>query len=154
MKNLVHPMAVFLAVLFLMVGCGKRGELSDHDHFHAPPHGGVAVELGLHEYQLEFVLDANAGRMTAYVLSGHMDTFVRIAVDSFDVRVLRPEGERVLMFKAVANPATGETIGDTSQFEAAADWLKDIQAFHAELDRINIKDNSYERVGFRFVAPK
>ena len=34
------------------------------------------------------------------------------------------EDTRKLTLNAVASPATGETVGNTSQFDGGADWLK------------------------------
>ena len=42
------------------------------------------------------------------------------------------------------NPATGETVGDTSQFEAQADWLKGSVPLEVSVASIEIKGRRFE----------
>ena len=139
--------------LFALAACNPNRDAGAGDsegHHHEPPHGGTAVVLGDEEYHLEFVLDAAAGRMQVYVLSAHMEGFVRISAESLGVIVKLPNREEVLAFKPVANTATGETVGDTSMFETQADWLKANKTFDAVLKEITIKGKTYENVEFNF----
>ena len=110
-----------LALLALAAGCGRQETGHDHaaraGHAHTAPHGGTLVEVGAHAFNLEFVRDPS-GKLSAYVLDGHAENFVRLKAPSFDLVLTAPEA-RTVTFRAVANPATGETIGDTSQFDAA-----------------------------------
>ena len=62
--------------------------------------------------------------LDAYVFDGEFENFVRIKAESFQVTAHWPGGGEILLFKAVPNAATGETVGDTSMFEGQADWLK------------------------------
>jgi hypothetical protein len=50
----------------------------------------------------------------------------------------------------VPNNATGEKIGDTSMFEAQADWLKAVKAFDAVLPQIEVRGTTYTNVEFNF----
>jgi hypothetical protein len=139
-----------VAVLALSLGgCGHEDH-SGHAHQHQAPHGGTLIPLGDHEFNLELVLDATNGRLTAYVLSGHADEFVRVPVESFQITARLADREELLTFKAAASSKTGETVGDTSQFEAQADWLKSIGAFEGVLKKLEIKTIKYETVPFRF----
>jgi hypothetical protein len=118
-------------------------------HKDVPPHGGTAVALG-DDYHLEFVMDREAGTLSAYVLDGEMEDFIRVAAPSFAVTA-RVGGEtRTLTFAAVADAATGETVGSTSLFVARADWLRTTQGFDAVLVRLEIRGNVYEHVAFNF----
>jgi hypothetical protein len=142
-----------LVALVALTSCspdGDPGAGSGAGHHHEPPHGGTGVALGDEDSHLEFVLDAAAGRMQAYVLSPHMESFVRISADSFAVTAKLPDREETLTFKPVANSATGETVGDTSMFEAHADWLKTNKTFDAVLKEITIKGKTYRNVAFNF----
>ena len=75
-------------VAFLATACSKSDHAAhDHDkktahsaHDHTAPHGGTLIEIGEHAYNLELVRDNTAGKLTAYVLDGHAEDFVRIAV--------------------------------------------------------------------------
>jgi hypothetical protein len=108
------------------------------------------VELGEEEYHVELVLDAAAGKIQAYVMDGELENFVRIAVPSFDVTAKLPDKEEVLSFKAVPNSATGEKVGDTSEFETTAEWLKQVKTFDAVLKSLTVKSKTYTNVTFNF----
>jgi hypothetical protein len=142
-------------VLLLAAGCGghKSGPADDtrtHLHVATPPHGGTPVALGDEDYQIEFVLDAPAGKLEAYVLDGEMENFVRIAPASFDMTANLAGGREVLHFAAVANAATGETVGSTSQFEAQADWLKTTNRFDGVIQEINVEGTVFHSILFSF----
>ena len=119
-------------------------------HEHKPPHHGTPVVLGKEEYHVELVLEAPAGRLRAYILDGELDNFVRVPAESFAVAAMLDGKEEVLMFKAVANDATGEKVGDTSLFEAQADWLKTNAAFDGVLRRLTVRGTTYENITFNF----
>ena len=147
--------SVLLLAVFLILGLAACSRSSDADagvgsgrHHHDPPHGGTGVVLGDEEYHLEFVFDSAPGKIQAYILSAHMETFVRVSAGSFVVIAKLPGGEEPLAFKGIASNATGETIGDTSLFEAEADWLKTNKNFDALLKELTIKGRRYENVAF------
>ena len=156
MTRLRHLLSIVtIAVAF--TGCSKESHDdvagADHaHHHHAAPHGGTAVDLGDEVYQLEFVLDAATGTITAYVLDGHMEKFIRIDVPSFEVIAIVDAERRPLIFQASANSATGETVGDTSEFAAQADWLKTSTVFDAELTQLTIRGRTFSNVAFNFPA--
>jgi len=148
--------AVFIlaGMIALLAGCGQQTPTvpppAAHKHEHHPPHGGTPVVLGNEEHHLEFVLDNQTGIMDAYVLDGEMENFVRIAAESFEVTAKLPDRQEVLTFKAVASNATGETVGDTSMFEARADWLKRTNSFDGVLKQLTVQGTSYTNVAFNF----
>ncbi len=144
---------VLAAALAVLAGCGKRDPHAGHSHgkhAHAAPHGGTLIELGDHAYNLELVLDAPAGKLTAYLLDGHAENFVRVKAPAFEVVASGGAEKRVLLFRAVANPATGETVGNTSQFEAQADWLKTQASFDATLTALEIRGTNFTSFPFNF----
>jgi hypothetical protein len=146
-------MACALMSSFL-AGCGEQQDHSSthapvHLHVATPPHGGTPVTLG-DDYQIEWVLEAPAGKLQAYVLDGEMENFVRIAPPSFDLAVKLPDKSEVLHFAATANSATGEKVGSTSLFEAQADWLKTNKTFDAVLHEINVEGTEFTNVAFNF----
>lgn len=140
-------------VAFLATACSKSDH-HDHDkksahaeHVHTAPHGGTLVEIGEHAYNLEIVRDYAAGKLTAYVLDAHAENFVRISAPTLAL-VAMPGGKLTpLTLKAVANPATNEKVGDTSQFEAQADWLKTAGDFSG-IFTIEIKGTKFEQVSY------
>src|SRR5688572_15561075 len=130
MRTLV--LVLGLLGMVALAGCGKKSESAagkSGGHAHVAPYGGTLIELGDHAYSLELVRDAAAGKLTAYVLDGHAENFVRIKAPALEL-IAMPGGKYTpLSLKAVANTATGETVGDTSQFEMQADWLKTVGEF-------------------------
>ncbi len=119
-------------------------------HQHVAPHGGTAVELGHEEFHLELVLDPAAGRLTGYVLDGELEKFIRIPAPSVRVVARVRDVDQSLDLLAVANPATGEKVGDTAQFEVTADWLKTTPRFDARLTEVTIRGKTYRDVPFNF----
>jgi hypothetical protein len=148
LRAAVTPIAL-LAFAFA-TGCGQREPtptaVAAGGHVHQAPHGGTLVELGQHTFNLEFVLDRAAGKLTAYVLDGHASNFVRIAAPSFDIVAFVGGERRPLTLRAVANTVTGETVGNTSQFEAQADWLKKTAEFPGSLPSIEVGGYKFEGV--------
>ena len=150
-KLCAHVLPVLIAAL--LAGCGradapKPGTSGKHEH--KPPHGGTPVVLGNEEYHLELVLDGAAGRLQAYVLDGELENFIRVPEGSFEIHAKLPSKSETLVFRAVASSATGETVADTSLFEAQADWLKATTAFDAVLKELIVRGRKYENVAFNF----
>lgn len=142
-------LSVALGIFALTAGCsrgGNQGTPSAGGHVHTAPHGGVLIELGDHAYNLELVRDAAAGKLTAYILDGHAENFIRIAMPAIEMVAITGGERRPLSLKAVANPATGETLGNTSQFEAQADWLKTVGDFPGTIESIEIRGTKFNSV--------
>ncbi len=143
--------AALAAVLVGAAGCGKHDDHAGHSHgkhVHTAPHGGFLVEIGDHAYNLELVRDAAAGKLTAYVLDGHAENFIRIAAPSINVVAYVGGARQTLSLAATANAMTGETVGNTSQFEAAADWLKSAGDFNGEVGPIEIRGTKFAPAAF------
>jgi hypothetical protein len=154
MKTTRRHLVVLLALA--LAACGKKHDHDhdhaghDHGHAHVAPHGGTAVVLGDEAFHLEFVRDAAAGTLTAYVLDAHMENFVRLPAPGFEVIATAGNARHVLALAAVGSPATGETIGDTAQFEAQADWLKTTAEFDAVVTSITVRGVTFSQVKFNF----
>lgn len=146
-----------LLTLALLPACSRDRQAHDHDHTsgshghtHVAPHGGTAVLLGDHAYHLELVQDAQAGLLTAYVLDGHLERFIRVAQTSLVLEATSGGKTEVLTLEAVANPATSETVGDTSQFQARAEWLKHTPEWSGKVRAVSVRGSTFENVAFRF----
>lgn len=155
--NLLRARAIvplLLASLAVTAGCGKNPPASPNasvaKHEHHPPHGGTPVVLGHEAYHLELVLDPVAGKLSAYVLDGEMENFVRVAAPSFEIVATAAARSQPLVLLAVPNPATGETVGDTSLFEVTADCLKATPTFDAVLTKLDIRGAAFTGVPFNF----
>lgn len=147
-------LASALVVLCFAVGCSKNDPHAGHDHGHThehkAPHDGTPVVLGNEAFHLEFVRDAAAGKLSVYVLDGHMENFMRIVAPSLEIVATVNGAPQKLTLNAVADPATGERVGDTSLFAAQADWLKTTDNFDAVLTEIVIRGAMFAGVKFNF----
>lgn len=156
MRNSGQILAFALAGAMAVVisGCGEADEHAGHDHAkghaHAAPHGGTLVELGEHQGNVEFVRDEAGGKLTAYILDAHAENFVRVPLDTFTLKATVAGKEETLTFKPVGNTVTGEKPGDTSQFEATADWIKTTATFDAVLPTLPVKGTTFTDVKFNF----
>lgn len=121
-----------------------------HQHEHHALHGGTVVVLGKEIYHLELVRDAATGTLTAYVLDGEMEKFIRIPAPSIEIETMVAGASRKLVLVATANAMTSETVGDTSQFTAQADWLKDTALFAAVIPRLEIRGAKFDGIAFNF----
>jgi len=152
----LFPMILLLAgPLPFMPGCSKKLAASANvatsvRHEHRPPHGGTPVVLGEEAYHLELVLDAGSGALQAYVWDGEMENFVRCDATTLEIDVKSGDRSKALMLIAVANPATGETVGDTALFETHDDWLKTVITFDGVLKNITIRGTTFADVKFNF----
>lgn len=119
-------------------------------HAHQAPHGGTPVVLGAETYHLELVLDRAAGKLSAYVMDGELENYIRSTAPSFTVIVTVGGTRQSLVFNAVADSATGEKIGDTALFEATAEWLRTATSFDAVLVSLEIRGTVFSDVPFNF----
>ncbi len=149
MKKSLLSVVALLALLAL-VGCAKHDSPSaGGGHVHQAPHGGKLVELGQHAYNVELVRDTATGTLTAYLLDGHAENFIRIAAPAIEVTAFSGGQNRTLALQAVANTVTGETVGNTSQFEAQADWLKSGGELNGEISATEIRGTRFGPAAFQ-----
>jgi len=129
-------------------GKEKKG---GHHHEHKAPHGGCLVAVGEHFAHIEFVLDAATGKLTAFVLDGEAEKAVRIKQKEIKLKIEGLGDKKIeLELQAVANVLSGETAGDTSQFEATHEKLKGAKHFDGEIDKIEIKGQKTKDIDFDF----
>ena len=140
----------------VLAGCSKSAttETAKKNYGHVAPHGGVHVEIGDHQFNVEFVHDEETGKLSAYTLDAHAENFLRTAMTAFDVVVSAGGEVRTVSFKPVANTASGETVGDTSQYDATDPWLKDKHAFAGIIGKIDFRGTVFTDVPFRFTEAK
>jgi len=143
-----------LLLIALLPACGRKEPGPSHSggHSHVAPHGGTLIELGDHAYNLELLRDRAAGKLTAWVLDGHAENFVRLPVPAIEAVATVGGVPRPLSLKAVANAATGETVSNTSQFEVQADWLKGPEAFTVVVPSLEIRGSSFQGIKATFPA--
>lgn len=106
--------------------------------------------LGDEDYHIELVLDPAEGKLSAYVLDGEMEGFIRSSSATLEITATVDGAPRTLVLEAVPNPETGETVGDTALFEARADWLRSSTGFDAVLKAVAIRGTTFADVKFNF----
>jgi hypothetical protein len=156
MKTTTRLLLALVGIAFLATACSKSDSGDPHKksaptravHVRTAPHGGTLIGIGDHAYNLELLRDPATGNLTAWVLDGRAENFVRIAAPTLEL-VAMPGGKFTpLTLKAVANSSTGEKIGDTSQFEVQADWLRTAGDFSGIFTLV-IKGTKFEQVSYR-----
>ena len=108
--------------------------------------------LGHETYHLELVRDAATGTLQTYVLDGEMNNFIRVTAPTLEIEVTVNGARQTLVLRAVENSATGETVGDTAQFEGRAEWLKTAREFDGTLKSISIRGTPFTAIKFNFPA--
>jgi len=146
-------LSVLTAVALTGMGCSKEEEHGHGGHAHEPKNGGVLVEVGRHQFNFEILSDAAAGKLTVWVLDAHAENYVRIPAPTLQVSATVDGGEKVLALTAVANAASGEKVGDTSQFEGSAEWLKKGGGFSGVIKSVQLGGQSFGDVTFRYEPP-
>jgi hypothetical protein len=145
-----------VALALLWGGCGppsSRPDGAEKPELHQshPPHGGTAVALG-EDYALELVRDPATGTLSAYVLDDEMEDFIRSPDSAITVQIQAGGSAQTLFLAAIANPATGERVGDTSLFEGRADWLEAAGPFAGVLQQITVRGTPFRAVPFTIPA--
>ena len=125
--------------------CGSHGGL----HVHEPLLGGQLMALGEHGsgYNLELLIDEN-NRFSVYILDAHAENFVRIEQESLQVD-LSDGNTTSLILHAVADPATGETIGNTSHFQSKG-TVENFLPLNGIIEMIEIGSQQYSEIEFFF----
>lgn len=140
----------FLAGLFAVALLGAQA-LAAHEH--KPPHHGTLVCLGDEFAHLELVLEPASGRLTAYALDGEAERPVRLKARSLAISIIprRPAGQPfTLTLRAVADPLSGETVGDTSEFHVSASRLQGLLEFDGQLVDLRIRGRRFHAVSFNY----
>lgn len=119
-----------------------------HGHRHDAPHGGKVIVLGEEAFHLELVHDPASGRLTLYVPDGHMENFGRLNAPTIPISLTVAGAQHPLELAAVAQPATGETVGDTSRFSTQADWLRSAGNLGGRIAAIELRGQTVTGIAF------
>ena len=150
MKAITH--LLFITSVLFFFSCAEEQHEDTHSaHNHPAPHGGQLVELGEHGsgFNLELVLHEQ-GFLQVYVLDAHVQNFVRISANSIDIEITDQNGNtKNITCEPVADPITGESIGNTSLF-TSAERINEILPLKGVINQIDIMEASYENVEVNF----
>ena len=75
-----------------------------------------------------------------------------LSLSLLTIHVKATGGPFTLVLNAVANPATGGALGDTSLFQGQADWLKSVDSFAGTVEGIAIRWPTILGIKFNFPA--
>ena len=143
-----------ILIALFVVGCAEH----QHDesckshgglHVHEPLLGGQLMALGEHGsgYNLELLIDEN-NRFSVYILDAHAENFVRIEQESLQVD-LSDENKTSIILHAVADSATGETVGNTSHFQSKG-TVENFLPLNGIIQMIEIGSKQYSEIDFAF----
>jgi hypothetical protein len=120
-------------------------------HEHAAPHGGVLLELGEEFAHLELVIDRATGRLILYVLDGEAEKPVRLEVSEVELAIdPAPSVADTLNIKLAAKSSvlTGETVGDTSQFEGQHEAFKTTGKISGRVLKVSVRGKEFADTPF------
>lgn len=139
---------IIVCAAAVVSGCGNSQSGDKHEP-KGPPHGGTAVAVGHHKYNLELVRDADKGVLQAYVLNAHFDKFVAVLETNFTLiaRVGASE-EKVNFERMPATPPSSD--GSSYLFETRGDWIRSATNFQALIPTITLKGRTYTNIAFPF----
>ena len=143
-----------ILIALFVVGCAEH----QHDesfgshgglHVHEPLLGGQLMALGEHGsgYNLELLIDEN-NHFSFYILDAHAENFVRIEQESLQMN-LSVENTTSLILHAVADSATGETVGNTSHFKTKG-TVEKFLPLNGIIEMIEIGSKQYSEIEFAF----
>lgn len=131
---------------------GETSSTADVHHEHHAPHGGTLVEIGEEFAHIELVEDDATGKLTAYALDGEAENAVRLKQKSIVLEILPAADQTSVTAEllAVANPLTGETEGDTSEYASSDAKLKSLKQFSGTIRELEIRGGKFKNVPFSF----
>ena len=143
-----------ILIALFVVGCAEH----QHDesceshgglHVHKALLGGQLMALGEHGsgYNLELLIDEN-NHFSVYILDAHAENFVRIEQESLQVD-LSDGNTTSLILHAVADSATGETVGNTSHFKTKG-TVEKFLPLNGIIEMIEIGSKQYPEIEFIF----
>lgn len=140
---------------------GKAGhDDHDHDHHHhhhaeKGPHGGALVALPGDAAHLEVVLDAETGKLTAYVLDGEAKEPVSVKHESLTIAFTLPKSEdkkdeipEQSTITLTAVDAADD--GTAKEFAGQSDDLKNAKEFDAALTAISVGGKEHKGISFNY----
>lgn len=117
-------------------------------HVHAPPHGGVLVDLVADSATVEVVVDAVAGKLDLYMFGPHLANYVPIEQPTVDLRLLIGADAFDVVAEAQANALTGETVGRTSHFVGKDERLIGVERMDGVIELVEMFGQAFEEKRF------
>jgi hypothetical protein len=143
-------MSAVSVLALAMEGCDAKAQEKGGKHEHKPPHNGTLVVFGNEFAHLELVLDPATGTLDGYLLDGEAENPIRAVEKSVALKLKTGASVFELTLRPVENKLTGETVGDTSQFQGQADGLKGLKEFDGWVGNVLVKGKVFNNVWFNF----
>ncbi len=137
-------MTIAVAVVATIVGAAR----APAQHVFKAPHGGTLLMIGSEFAHVELVHDPSNGKLVAYVLDGEAKLGVRLAQDTIEVDLFGESMRGMVVLHAVANPLTGETRGDSSEFRGESQLLRGRTSFDGVIRRLDLKGTAVKQLAF------
>jgi hypothetical protein len=124
----------------------------EHEHHHHAPHHGSLTMIGDHAAQIELTVDAEAGKLTVYVLDGEAEKSLDVDQPDLEASVTPDGATAPLTLKLVAADAAKQSEG----FAAQDDKLKGVKKLKGTLTSLKLKgkDKADEKVAVEFDSAK
>ena len=144
---------LFVALALFLGSCGGDHDHHGHSgvHVHTAPNGGKLIELGEHGsgHNLELFLHED-GFLQVFILDAHAENAVRIAQSTIEVVTTDTNGSgKIFVCDAIPDPASGETVGDTSVFTSRERVSGDLP-LKATIPSLGVLGKTYEQISFEF----
>ena len=104
------------------------------------------MELGEEAAHLEVLWNTENGKMVVYCIDGECERPLRTTQKQLNLKV---DGETFVL-QAVANPLTGETVGDSSEFEGEFPALKSRAKWEGKFAEITLQGQVYKNLDFDY----
>ena len=139
-----------IALTLVCMGCSEHvhdENCQSHGgyHVHTALMGGKLIPLGEHGsgYNLEVLID-ESDRLSIYILDAHAEGFVRVNQPTLEVLITEDNQSTALTLDAVADSATGETVGNTSHFRSTTSVPAN-SAFEGHIKSLRIGSRQYNQ---------
>ena len=138
-------LTIFCSILLSLTwGCSddmKNGGNSEGGHVHQAMRGGILMELGPHGsgHNLELLLN-NKGEFEIFILDAHAENYVRIEQSTIELNLA--DNNRTITLNAIPDPATGETVGNSSLFRTSQS-VENLLPIKAEMVNVAIGSSNY-----------
>jgi hypothetical protein len=136
-------------------GAGDMHEGHDH-HVHGQegPHKGAIVVVAGHKLHLEFVLNAEDGKLTAYVLDSELKEGATLKQEEVIIGFLAKAAEgaagELKEPEEVKLAAVNAKDGAAGEFAGQSDKLKGLTEFDGQVMSVTFNDKKYEGVKFEY----
>ncbi|MDB5390221.1 MAG: hypothetical protein JWM11_5867 [Planctomycetaceae bacterium] len=129
-----------------------KAHAHEHEHHHHAPHHGSLTMLGDHVAQLELTIDAEAGKLTVYVLDGEAEKSLAVDQAVLEVAVTLDGATEPLALKLAPAEAAKQDEG----FVGQNDKLKGIKKLKGTIASLKLKgkDKPDEKIAVEFDAQK